>query len=56
MSFVHGELGVSLPGECDSQDLVLDAEGDKVSSAVFTLASLTDAGACGTKCCGSRTV
>lgn len=29
VSVAHREFGVNLPGECDSQDLALVAEGDK---------------------------
>lgn len=50
------EVWCRLPGKCDSQGLVLGAEVDKSGCPLVLLARLSDAGACGTDCCGSRTV
>lgn len=39
---VHREFSASLPGKCDSQSLVLSAEGDKGGRSLVLLASLSD--------------
>lgn len=45
-----------ISSECNIQGLVLDAVGDKGGCPLVLLASLSDAGACGTDCCGFKTV
>lgn len=50
------QFGVSLPGECGRKGLVLGAERDKVGCPLILLASLNDARAGGTNCCGQDCV
>lgn len=45
-----------ISSKCNIQGLVLDAVGDKGGYPLVLLASLSDAGACGTDCCGFKTV
>lgn len=50
------EFGFNPPEDCDRHGLVLDAEGDKGGYPLVPLTGLSDAGACVTNSCGSRTV